>query len=132
VAEPWFHGEGDPVSLLEKSLSSLVKVCHQRGPLIRAVVDAAPMDERLEKVWTGFLKVFDDAVAERIEEHQAAGLIASFDARPVAIALNRMNVGVMVHHFGRRPRSQPEQVRQSITRTWISTLYGGSSAASES
>lgn len=132
VAEPWFHGEGDPVLLLEESLSGLVKVCHRRGPLIRAVVDAAPMDERLEKAWTGFLKVFDDAVAERIEEHQAAGLTPSFDARPVAIALNRMDVGVMVHHFGRRPRSQPELVRQSITRIWISTIYGGSSDSNES
>ena len=123
VAEPWFQGDADPVALLEESLSGLVKVCHKRGPIIRAVAEAAPMDERLETAWNKFLKVFDDAVVERIEEHQAAGLIASFDARPVAIALNRMDVGVIVHHFGRRPRSQPELVRQSITRIWISTLY---------
>ena len=112
------------MALLEESLSGLVKVCYQRGPLIRAVVDAAPMDARLERARNNFLKVFDDAVAERIEEHQAAGLIEKFDARPVAIALNRMDVGVMIHHFGRRPRGNPDHVYRSIMRIWISTLYG--------
>ena len=58
IADPWFHGEGDAVALLEESLSGLVKVCYQRGPIIRAVVEAAPMDERLENAWGKFLKVF--------------------------------------------------------------------------
>ena len=124
VAEPWFHGEGDPVPLLQESLSGLVKVCYQRGPILRAVVDAAPMDERLELAWTNFLKSFDDAVTERIEQQQAAGLIPAFDARPVAVALNRMDASVMVQQFGRRPRGNPDSVLKSITRVWISTLYG--------
>ena len=123
VAEAWFHGDGDAVALLDESLMGLVKVCHQRGPIIRAVVEAAPMDERLETAWNKFLKVFDDAVADQIEAHQAAGLIASFDARPIAIALNRMVVGVMIQQFGRRPRSKPDPVYESIKRIWVSTLY---------
>ena len=127
VAEAWFHGEGDPVALLEESLSGLVKVCYQRGPIIRAVVDAAPMDERLELAWSGFLGVFDRAVAKKIAEHQTAGLIGEFDALPVAIALNRMDVGVMLQHFGRRPRTNPSLVFQSIRRVWTLTLYGAQS-----
>ena len=123
VAQPWFQGEEDPVTHLEESLLGLVKVCYQRGTLLRAVVDAAPMDERLEEAWGKFLKVFDDVVTQRIEEHQAAGHISEFDARPIAIALNRMDVGVLIEHFGRRPRGNPDQVYQTLRRIWISTLY---------
>ena len=91
---------------------------------MRAVVDAAPMDERLEKAWNEVVKIFDDAVSARIEQEQAAGLTPRFDARLVAIALNRMDIGAAIHHFGRRPRSRPQTVYQSIARIWISTIYG--------
>jgi hypothetical protein len=42
----------------------------------------------------------------------------------VAIALNRMDIGILIHHFGRHPRSKPQPVYQSIARIWISTIYG--------
>jgi AcrR family transcriptional regulator len=54
VATPWLQGEGDPLPLLEQSLEGLVRVCYQQGPILRAVSDAAPMDERLENAWTNF------------------------------------------------------------------------------
>ena len=123
AASPWLQGDGDPIPLLEESIAGLVKLCYQQGSILRAVVDAAPMDERLEKAWLDFLKDFDDAVTERIEAHQAIGLIEPFDARSVAVALNRMDASLLIHHFGRRPRSQQQPVRQAIVRIWTSTLY---------
>jgi len=124
VAAPWLEGEGDPIPLLEETMEGLVRVCYQQGPILRAVSDAAPMDERLESAWSGFLKDFDDAVTHRIEQHQKAGLIKPFDARPVAIALNRMDAYLLIHHFGRRPRGNRESVQDAILRVWTSTLYG--------
>jgi AcrR family transcriptional regulator len=124
VAEPWLTAEEDPISELAEALSGLTKVSYRRGPIIRAVVEAAPMDERLERAWNDFLQVFDDAVTARIQQDQAAGLVEPFEARPVAVALNRMDVGVLIHHFGRRPRSKPDRVYPSIARIWISTIYG--------
>jgi hypothetical protein len=82
------------------------------------------MDERLERAWNKLVIVFDDAVTTRIEKDQVAGLVREFEARPVAIALNRMDVGTFVHHFGRRPRSKSEPVYQSLVRIWVSTIYG--------
>ena len=125
VAAPWLKGEGDPIPLLEEAMAGLVQLCYQQGSILRAVADAAPMDERLEKAWMDFLKDFDAAVADRIEEQQASGLIEPFDARPVAIALNRMDASLLIHHFGRRPRSQQQPVREAIVRIWASTLYAG-------
>ena len=67
---------------------------------------------------------FDDAASARIEADQEQGLIPHFDARPVAIALNRLDAYTLIEAFGQRPRSQPEPVREALARIWISTLYG--------
>ena len=129
AATPWLQGEGDPIPLLRESLAGLVQICYQRGPILRAVSDAASSDESLERTWAAFLKNFDDAVAQRIEQQQATGLVPEFDAYPVAVALNRMDASLMIQQFGRRPRGNPDAVLESITRIWISTLYGAGATA---
>ncbi len=65
-----------------------------------------------------------NAVTNRIEADQAQGLIPNFDARPLAIALNRLDVYTLSQAFGQRPRSKPEPVHEALARIWISTLYG--------
>ena len=124
VAQPWFTGVGDPVALLKESLAGVVGFGYQRGPVMRAIDDAAATDKQLEKAWLHFFGVFDDAVTSRIEADQAQGLIPDFDARPVAIALNRLDAYTVIEAFGERPRRQPEPVLEAWTRIWISTLYG--------
>lgn len=123
ATKPWFQGEGDPFPLLIESLQGLVQVCYQRGPILRAVKDAAPNDERLEKSWMQYLKDFDDAVTARIEKQQEEGWTPKFDARTTAVALNRMDVALVVHTFGRRPRGQSRPVFDAMLRIWSSTLY---------
>jgi AcrR family transcriptional regulator len=120
----WFQGTGDPVILLNESLAGLVNVCYRLGPILRAVDDAAATDERLEKAWSQLEKQFDDAVTARIQADQAQGLIPDFEARPVAIALNRLDAYTLIDAFGQRPRKQPQPVREALARIWISALYG--------
>jgi AcrR family transcriptional regulator len=129
-AGPWFTGHGDPVALLNESVDALVNIGHERGPLMRAVAEAAPTDARLERAWDDLLKRFDDAIAARIQADQAQQLIPPFEARPVAIALNRMDVAVLIHAFGRRPRAKKPAVRESLTRVWNTTLYGAKAVGS--
>jgi len=131
VADPWFTGTGDAIERLHESLAGLVRVCHERGPFLRAVADAAPSDERLDHAWTAFLGRFDDAVAARIEADQHQGLIPDFEARAVAVALNRLDAFTFIHAFGERPRSQPEPVLDAIVRIWTSTLYGDRSQSGD-
>jgi AcrR family transcriptional regulator len=120
----WFQGTGDPIALLNESLADLVDVCYRLGPILRATDDAAATDERFEKAWNNFKKQFDDAVTARIEADQAQGLIRKFHARPVAIALNRLDAYTLIEAFGQKPRGKPEPVREALERIWISTLYG--------
>ena len=82
------------------------------------------MDERLEKAWNGFIQVFDDAVTDRITQDQRDGLAQSFEPRPIAIALNQMDIGVLIHHFGSSPRSDIQPVYESLARIWLNTIYG--------
>jgi AcrR family transcriptional regulator len=124
AAEPWFVGQGNPLPHLELALSGLVAVCYERGPILRAVADAAVSDAGLERTWRQFLDSFDDAVAARIEQQQEAGYVAQFPARPVAVALNRLDAGLLIEKFGRRPRSNRDDVLAALKRIWVSTLYG--------
>jgi len=128
----WFTGVGNPIDLLNESLAGLVDVCYRLGPILRATEDAAATDERLEKAWRQFVKQFDDAVTTRIEADQAQGLIPNFDARPVALALNRLHAYTLIEAFAQRPRSRPKPVRKALARVWISTLYGSEWLGKES
>ena len=132
VTGSWFQGTGDPIMLLNESLAGLVDVCYRLGPILRAADDAAATNERLEKAWNQFVKQFDDAVTARIQADQAQGLIPDFEARPVAIALNRLDAYTLIAAFGQQPRSKPEPVREALTRIWISTLYGSEWLETES
>lgn len=124
---PWFAGDGDPLELLRESLANLVRIACARGPILRAVSDAAISDQRLEKVWNQALVDFDQAIAARIRQQQKAGWIPRFDPMPVAMALNRMNVAMLVDAFGRRPKKPQKPVAEALFRIWSSALYATAS-----
>ncbi|MFC1530733.1 TetR/AcrR family transcriptional regulator [Gemmatimonadota bacterium] len=124
AAEPWIAGTGDPISLLHETMAGLVRVCHERGPFMRALSDAAATDKVFGEAWRQFLGAFDDAASVRIEADQQQGLIPDFDPRPVAFALNRLDASTLIDAFGQHPRMDPEPVREALARIWISTLYG--------
>jgi AcrR family transcriptional regulator len=132
ASAPWIVGVGDPVALLHETLAGVVRVCYTRGPLLRAIADAATFDERFEKAWNQFLGGFDNASCERIEEDQKQGLIPAFDARPVAVALTRLDAYTILEAFGQHPRKQPEPVLDALSRIRIATLYGNEWLGKES
>ena len=106
-----------------RDLAGLVRVCHQEDRLYAP----CPMPRHRRGLRRGLEPVpgeFDDAVAARIEADQAQGLIPDFEARPVAVALNRLDASTLIHAFGQHPRMDPEPVREAISRIWTSTLYG--------
>lgn len=128
----WITGVGDPVALLYESLTAEVRICYLHGPFLKAVSDAAGMDENVEMAWRKFLGSFDDAVSERIALDQDLGLIEEFDPVPVATALNRLDASTFIEAFGQRPRNRPEPLLDANARIWISTLYGTQWAATKS
>lgn len=128
AANPWVSGEGDPIPALRESLRGVAQVCVEYGPVLRAVAEAAPLDERLERAWSMFLDHWDEAVAARIEAQQRAGLIPQLDARQMACALNRLDVAILGDKLGRRPQADLETILDTLHRIWVSTLYGSTQA----
>lgn len=125
VANPWIAGEGDPIAAVRSSLGGVVAVAAERGPILRAVSEAAPLDARLETAWHAFTDRWDDAVTARIEAQQHAGLVRSgLDARRTAHALNAMDAAVLVSEFGRYPQGDPDAVLEALNGIWVGTLYG--------
>ena len=55
TAHPWINGEGEPIAALLESQKGVVQTCVDHGPIFRAVAEAAPLDERLERTWSAFI-----------------------------------------------------------------------------
>ena len=124
TASPWISGEGEPIAALRESNRGVIETCIEHGPIIRAIVEAAPLDERLEQAWSSFMQRWDDAVEAQIFAQQRDGLIPSMDARRTANALNSLDVNLVVAAFGRHPQDDPKVVIETMHRIWSSTLYG--------
>jgi AcrR family transcriptional regulator len=124
LASPWVDGEGEPIAALRESNRGVVETCVKHGPVIRAIVEAAPLDERLEQAWTSFMRRWDDEAEARIVAQQRDGLIPPLDARRIASALNSLDVNLVVAAFGRHPQDDPNEVLETMHRVWSSTLYG--------
>ena len=124
TADPWISGEGEPIRTLRESLRGVVETCVNHGPIIRAVAEAAPLDERLEQAWSSFMGRWDDAVEARIIAQQRDGLIPPCDARRIANALNALDATLVIAAFGRHPQGDPQAVLETMHRVWSSTLYG--------
>lgn len=125
TAHPWIRGKGEPIAALRESQKGVVQTCVDHGPIFRAVAEAAPLDERLEKTWSSFTGLWDDLVESRIKAQQGQGLIAkSLNPRRIANALNSLDTTVLIAEFGRRPQGDPEAVLDTLHHVWVSTLYG--------
>jgi AcrR family transcriptional regulator len=124
TASPWIDGEGHPMVALRESNRGVVETCVKHGPVIRAIVEAAPLDERLERAWKSFMARWDDLAEARIIAQQRDGLIPPLDARRIASALNSLDVNLVVAAFGRHPQDDPNEVLETMHRVWSSALYG--------
>ena len=123
-ASPWLSDDGDPVALLYESLAAEARICYRYGPFLKAIDDSKGGSERLEDDWNSMFEIFDVAAGDRIAADQELGLIETFEPRPVANALNRTSVAIYIQLFGQRPRRQWQAALDTVSRVWISTLYG--------
>lgn len=121
-ANDWFTAGG--VGNLADALSEVVSICYRRGPILRAVVEAAPMDERLEGAWLAFVQGFDAQVAAGIANEQRSGTALQCNAQTMATVLNQMNIATFVRHFGQKPRRRKQEVVDTLLQVWLCTVYG--------
>ena len=123
AAFPWFQGTDDPVAALYESLTSVINLSVVHGPILRAVSEAAPLDTKLEALWTGFMTFFDEGVEAAIIRDQKAGKIGNLNPRETSFALNCMNINYLIQSFGKNPQANPKTALNTLFGIWRSALF---------
>ena len=118
--------EGDSRQLVRETLAAGTRFFAERGPLLRAIADAAASDPEVERLYrTGLLGQFAEAIAGRIERGSAIGeMLPVPDAAAVAQALVLMTERYLLDTVGRDPTADSGPVVEALALIWTRTLYG--------
>jgi AcrR family transcriptional regulator len=120
VAERWQAsvGESYPAPARE-GLAAIVDFFVAEGPLIRAIVDAAVVDDRIETAYRGMRETFISFTAQSLEGLVAAGRLEAVDSLALARALTLMNEAYLLEEFGREPFGDREVALATVERVWL-------------
>jgi AcrR family transcriptional regulator len=124
MADRWLKGD-DPERDIRVALEGIATVYVTHGPVLRALADAAPTDERVESAYRTLVQTFVEASAERIRAEQRAGRTArDLDAEETARALTWLCERYLSEAFGRPPQEEVARAVDVLDRIWLATLYG--------
>jgi AcrR family transcriptional regulator len=120
VAERWRAaiGESYPAPARE-GLAAIVDFFIAEGPLVRAIVDAAVVDDRIETAYRGVRETFISFTAQSLDGLVAAGRLQSVDSLALARALTLMNEAYLLEEFGREPFGDREIALATVERVWL-------------
>ncbi len=128
----WLHGH-DPVRDVPAMFDAASHTYVRRASLLRAVVDAAPLDPDLEAVWRAFLGHFIDAAAERIRTDQGLGIAnPSIDSRLAASALIHLVERTITQELASANPPAREHVVTLLTHTLLGLVYTADQASAGS
>jgi AcrR family transcriptional regulator len=113
-AGAFFSGTGDIHDELEASLKAAVGVWIQRGPMLRAIAEAAPLDPQLEIQWTEFSAIAARAMAQRITEEQHGHVPTGIDVSELAHAVNLLVISYLNDRLGGTSRADPDLALRTL------------------
>lgn len=110
---------------VRETLESGAAFFARRGPLLRAIVDAAANDPEVEHLYRfGLIERFTQAVAARIRKGSTQGEMSlGLDPQAVGLALVLMTERYLLDTVARGPEVDPEPVVEALSIIWIKTLY---------
>jgi AcrR family transcriptional regulator len=114
----------DPVHDVRAMFDAASATYVRRAHLLRAVVDAAPLDPDLEAVWRAFLDQFIDATAARIRADQDQGAAdPTLDARLAAAALIHLVERMITQELATATPPSREAVVDILTQAMLGMIY---------
>lgn len=122
----WLEGTGgDSWSMVRDTLRAGAAFFARRGPLLRAIADAAASDPEVERLYRfGLLERFAGAVTGRIERGIRDGDMRPVpDAAAVGQALVLLTERYLLDTVSRGPHVDPEPVVEALALIWTRTLY---------
>ncbi len=119
----WLHGD-DPARDVPAMFDAASYTYVRRAHLLRAVVDAAPLDADLEAVWRAFLDRFIEATATRIRADQDQGIAnPTLDAGLAAAALIHLVERLITQELAAASPPSRKEVADVLTHTMLGMLY---------
>lgn len=123
VGERWqaIAGKQYPEGARE-GLAAVVDFFVAEGPLLRAIVEAGVVDERIEAAYRRVREVFVGLTARALESLAEDGRVKIEDPQPLARALCLLNESYLLEEFGREPFGDPQVARATLERMWLGAV----------
>jgi AcrR family transcriptional regulator len=106
----------DPELAVRSAIEAAVAVFAEHGPLLRAIVEAAPSDAQIAAGQEAIRARFDELLAGALVSMPGVELAA--DPAETARALNLLNTSYLVDAFGGEPRVTPETATRTLVAIW--------------
>jgi AcrR family transcriptional regulator len=109
----------DVVDGIHSAISSAVAAYHRHGPLLRALAEAAPGDERIEAGQNAIRERFDELVGDwlaRMPRHRDR---PRDELLELGRALNLLNTSFLLDAFGGEPRLSEDEATRVLTEIWL-------------
>jgi AcrR family transcriptional regulator len=122
-ADRWWHGEGDPHTLVYAALSGVVSVYAENAKLLRAATEVSSYDDDVRQTWRLLVERFVSATKEHLIREQKAGRsLGVLQPQTAAEALVWMTERYCYIYLAGDERSIDEVV-ESLMQIWVTAIY---------
>jgi hypothetical protein len=126
-AEHWWNGAGDGRGELATALAQVVAAYRRNAPVLRAVVEAAALDEQTAGYWRELVGRFVAATRARIEREQAAGVVdPALPSQAIAFGLCWMTERAAYEHLAQDGDLADTGLIDGLLAIWLGAIYGRS------
>jgi AcrR family transcriptional regulator len=115
---------GDGAEVVRSAIEPAVAVYERHGPLLRAISEAAAVEERIAAGQEAIRERFRELVEQALRASPHLAVDPSADVAEVARALNLMNEKYLLDTYGREPRVPAETAVQTLSAIWLALIDG--------
>lgn len=115
---------GDGPDVVRSAIEPAVSVYERHGPLLRAISEAAAVDDRIAAGQEAIRERFRELVEQALRASGGLTIDPSADLTEVARALNLMNEKYLLDTFGREPRVSADQAADALSAIWLALTDG--------
>ena len=115
---------GDGPEVVRAAIEPAVAVYERHGPLLRAISEAAAVEEQIAAGQKAIRERFRELVEESLRASGGLTIDPSADLAEVARALNLMNEKYLLDTFGGEPRASADTAATTLTAVWVALTDG--------